>query len=330
MGKQDTQMKQYLGNNRRFANLINTSVFKGKQKIDATSLEERDTTGLSVIVEGGKVLPYTQKYQDIMKEAVIKEDEKVISILIGIENQTYIDYLMPLRAMNYTVYNYNKQIREREKETYRDSDEFLSGVSKEVKLKPVFMVVLSWVQGPWKGPTNIKDLYEVNDEEIKEILPDFRIEVISPYEMSEEELDMYDKDLGRALRFVKRCGEAKEGKDILRDSDIEYEKVDRESALLLRELTGKDFEIADNEEEVNMLESMKRLFEVERVKGMEEGMSKGLMKGKEEGWIEGKTEGVIENIRSLTETLHLTVDAAMDALQVPTDKREYYREKLLN
>ena len=59
MGKQDTQMKQYMGNNRRFANLINTSVFKGKTTIDASNLEERDTTELSVIVEGDNVLPYT-------------------------------------------------------------------------------------------------------------------------------------------------------------------------------------------------------------------------------------------------------------------------------
>ena len=67
-----------------------------------------------------------------------------------------------------------------------------------------------------------------------------------------------------------------------------------------------------------MLESMKRLFEVERVKGMEEGKT------------EGATENTMHNIRSLTETLRLTVDEAMDALQVPIEKREYYRSKLIN
>ena len=77
MGKQDTQMKQYLGNNRRFANLINTSVFKGKQKIDATSLEERDTTGLSVIVEGDKALPNTEKH-------IIKQRKKDITLFKNI------------------------------------------------------------------------------------------------------------------------------------------------------------------------------------------------------------------------------------------------------
>ncbi|MBR3839853.1 MAG: hypothetical protein IKM20_01790, partial [Erysipelotrichales bacterium] len=172
MGKQDTQMKQYMGNNRRFANLINTSVFKGKRKLEKEYLKERDTAALSVILEGDELLPYTQKYQDIMKEAIIKENDHMISILIGLENQTYIDYLMPLRAMNYSVLNYNKQIREKEKKKYKDTNEFLSGVSKGTKLKPVFIVVLSWVQGAWDGPRSLKELYDVSDEEILEILPD--------------------------------------------------------------------------------------------------------------------------------------------------------------
>ena len=63
---------------------------------------------------------------------------------------------------------------------------------------------------------------------------------------------------------------------------------------------------------------MKRLFEVEGVKGLEEGV------------IEGEERRLIQNLRSLTETLQLTVDEAMNALKVPEEKREYYREKLLN
>ena len=326
MGKQDTQMKQYMGNNRRFANLINTSVFKGKKKLQKEYLEERDTTELSVILEGDEVLPYTQKYQDIMKEAIIKENDHMISILIGLENQTYIDYLMPLRVLNYAVLNYNKQIREKEKKKYKDTNEFLSGVSKDTKVKPVLMVVLSWVQGPWDGPTSLKELYDVSDEEILEILPDFKMVMISPYDMSEEELDKYDEDLGKVLRFIKRCGEAKEGKEVLRDSDIEYTKVDRENALLLRELTGKEFEIEENQEEINMLESMKRLFEVEKMKGKEEGKLEGIIEGEEKG----RTEEALNNIRSLMNTLNLTMDEAMNALQVSEGKREYYREKLVN
>ncbi|MBR3839799.1 MAG: hypothetical protein IKM20_01520, partial [Erysipelotrichales bacterium] len=146
------------------------------------------------------------------------------------------------------------------------------------------------------------------------------------YEMSEEELDKYGEDLGKVLRFIKRCGEAKEGREVLRDSDIEYTKVDRESALLLRELTGKEFEIEENQEEINMLESIKRLFEVEKMKGKEEGKLEGIIEGEEKG----RTEEALNNIRSLMNTLNLTMDEAMNALQVSEGKREYYREKLVN
>ena len=71
-----------------------------------------------------------------------------------------------------------------------------------------------------------------------------------------------------------------------------------------------------------MLESMKRLFEVEKMKGKEEGIIEGEEKGLH--------EGTLRNLRSLMETLNLTIEEAMNALQVAEDKREYYREKLVN
>ena len=91
-----------------------------------------------------------------------------------------------------------------------------------------------------------------------------------------------------------------------------------------------------------MLESMKRLFEVERMKGKTEGFEEGRMAGITEGEEKGRTEGKVEglnegderrlilSIRSLMETLKLTTEEAMDALQVPLDKRAYYLEKLVN
>ena len=122
-----------------------------------------------------------------------------------------------------------------------------------------------------------------------------------------EELDMYDEDLRKVLRFIKRSGEAKEGKEVLRDTDTEYQRVDRESALLLRELTGKYFEIEEKQEEVNMLESMKRLFEIERMKGIQEGKLEGI----EEGKIEGRERTLIVSIRNIMETLNISIDEVL-------------------
>ena len=45
----------------------------------------------------GKKTDAVQKYRDILKSAVIKQDEKMSYVLLGIENQTDVHYAMPVR-----------------------------------------------------------------------------------------------------------------------------------------------------------------------------------------------------------------------------------------
>ncbi len=55
--------------------------------------------------------------------------------------------------------------------------------------------------------------------------------------------------------------------------------------------------------------------------GREEGLEQGREEGREEGLKQGHTEAVRENLQSLMQTLNLTIEQAMDALQIPTDQR---------
>lgn len=67
---------------------------------------------------------------------------------------------------------------------------------------------------------------------------------------------------------------------------------------------------------------------------MEKGMAKGMEKGLEKGIAKGRAEGIAENtfasIKSLMETLGLSVDAAMAALKVPEADRPGYAKQLDN
>lgn len=58
-------------------------------------------------------------------------------------------------------------------------------------------------------------------------------------------------------------------------------------------------------------------------------LSKGVMeKGIAKGRAEGRAEGLLTSIRSLMETLGLTIEQAMAALQVPENEQKKYRELL--
>lgn len=53
-----------------------------------------------------------QKYRDILKSAAIMEDGHTAYILLGIENQTDVNYAMPVRNMLYDALQYTKQVSE--------------------------------------------------------------------------------------------------------------------------------------------------------------------------------------------------------------------------
>ena len=57
---------------------------------------------------------------------------------------------------------------------------------------------------------------------------------------------------------------------------------------------------------------------------MDEGMEKGIEKGIEQGIEKG-----IDSIKKLMKNMSWTIDRAMNALEVPEDKREKYRQTIV-
>ena len=58
------------------------------------------------------------------------------------------------------------------------------------------------------------------------------------------------------------------------------------------------------------------------------GTEKGLQRGIQQGFLQGSENKTVEDIQSLTKTLKLSVDEAMDALQISAEEKSYYLELL--
>ena len=97
--------------------------------------------------------------------------------------------------------------------------------------------------------------------------------------------------------------------------------------------------MADNMSSQEKIERLKK-YDVELTKKQEEEVSRmcdygayvesiGIEKGIKEGLRQGSENKTIEDIQSLTKTLKLSVDEAMDALQISAEEKSYYL-KLLN
>ena len=99
------------------------------------------------------------------------------AILVALQNQTKIHYAMPVRVMNTDAANYHNQWTELQKLHRKNKDltgsaEFLSGMKKEDRLKPVLTIVAYFGREPWNGPRTLKDLLNLSglDPAIRKIM----------------------------------------------------------------------------------------------------------------------------------------------------------------
>ena len=210
MGKEDTAMKAYMSQNRVFADIFNFYLYQGEQVIVPEQLREMDSAELSMPygVDGNGEL--VQKYRDLLKELAVMEDENATYLLLGIENQSHVHYAAPVKNLLYDVLQYAKQVeraasRHREAKDYKghNSGEFLSGFYKQDKLIPVITLLVFFSPEPWDGPRSLSEMMITKNPKILSMLPEYRVHLISPSELEEEDFGKFHTTLGDVLEFIK-------------------------------------------------------------------------------------------------------------------------------
>ena len=127
--------KNYMKENRVFADAFNYLLYNGQQMIQPEKLREIDTTEMAILQGGDQKhqdSETVQKYRDILKKTVVKEDGETVYLLLGVENQTDIHYAMPVRNLIYDALQYGKQVSDitaenRKTGKKRSGGEYLSG-----------------------------------------------------------------------------------------------------------------------------------------------------------------------------------------------------------
>lgn len=177
VGKYDGLMGRYLSNRERFADLMNGIMFDGKQMIDPKSLEREagdyfETEG-SLEADQSKVERKSQgKYRRVQRryrDLKMRSRQNGQFRIFALENQSVVDYTMPLRCMEYDFLDYQEQLNNL-KETYKIKKETLRGpeklcgIRKRDRLLPVYTVCLYHGEKEWDGPRSLSDMTCIDDE----------------------------------------------------------------------------------------------------------------------------------------------------------------------
>ena len=279
--EKDFLQKRYLSDNERYADLINGFLFAGRQVVLAGHLTELDTQTGDWRLPGfiRKNRKGRQKYRDLIRKTAFGVNFAVI----GVESQTEVDYLMPLRVMSYDAGEYEHQAAGYRKTVRRTKGisraEFLSGFTTDSRLKPCMTLVLFYGEN-WDGSRGLHGILDFRDipEELHAVVNDYRIQLLEIRKMSHTEV--FQTDLKQVFDFI-RCSNDKEKLRELVEHDPAYREMEEDAYEAAAVFTGA-----------------KELLEVERFheEGGKINMCQALTALIADGRIEGRAEGQLEEM----------------------------------
>ena len=278
MGQKDLSEKLLFDYNDVFADIFNVLIFNGEQKLGVNELQNCSVQSQYKAQDG---LLHEQE-RDVVKRW--KKNGVTFSIL-GLENQSTIDKLIPIRIMSYDAAAYREQLRNAETIPVH----MKPSSRKRMNIAPVISIVLYFGEKRWDSPIMLKDIIGDIPAEMNEFVNDYKVHVFNIAYLSEEIIEKFTSDFGIVADFFvqKRIN-----KNYIPDDKRKIQHVD-ELLKLLSVMSGD--------------EAYQKMVEIPTLKGAVSVMcdvAQNLLKiGRKEGLEEGIKEGIKEGITVLVDTL---------------------------
>ena len=252
----DKMLKEFLENNAYFVDFFNAYFFDGERVLKPENCMELDSEMNDANMDLEKHVDVIRKYND----------GNLYSAFI-IENQSYVDMSMVVRAAVYEFVAYERMLKKSKKNKAKE------------KLPMVNILVFYTGERPWNAARQLSELVEV-DERFKSYFHDYQMNLIeitgnTSYNFNEE--DVYN------LFYICRS---------IYDQSIYEEKSNHfglvKSSVLkvvktLTDVEWLDLEELEEKEDIEMCEAEKRWLEVKSKEWEAEGIKKGIEQGIEQG-----------------------------------------------
>jgi hypothetical protein len=264
--KIDAITKDYLSDNAIFSDVFNCYVYGGKQVIQPEQLEERDSTAITIPYgSDGAALPI-QKYRDVQKIYKMSTNKRLEYILYSAESQAEIHYAAPVKNNLYDAIDYagqaeeaakshRKAMKEKTAERKPNAGEFLSGFWKSDRLIPSITVMIYFGAEKWDGPLSLFEMMDVEDPEILQFMNDYKINLIAPAQMADEEIMKFQSSLREVLLFIKYSKDKENLNRIMQANEKRFREVERRAADVIKAVTNVDLQYEESEVEVDMCQA---------------------------------------------------------------------------
>ena len=128
-----------------------------------------------------------------------------------------------------------------------DTGEYLSGFYREDRLIPVITLVLYFAPGEWDGTRSLHEILTVQDPKILSFVSEYRLNLLTPGSMSDEEIDQFSTSLREVMLFIKYSKDKAKLNEMVQKDD-QFKKVDRKVFNVISTVTGVEFKLKEEEE----------------------------------------------------------------------------------
>ena len=252
----DKNMKEFLENNAYFVDFFNAYFFDGERVLKPENCMELDSEMNDSNMELEKHVDVIRKYND----------GNLYSAFI-IENQSYVDASMVVRAAAYEFVAYDRMLKKLKKNKAKE------------KLSMVHILVFYTGEKPWNAANKLSQLVEV-DERFESYFHDYQMNLIeitgnTSYNFNEE--DVYNLFyICRSIYDQSIYEEKSNNFGLVKSSVLKVVKT-------LTDVEWLDLEELEEKEEIEMCEAEKRWLEVKSKEWEAEGIKKGIEQGLEQG-----------------------------------------------
>ena len=252
----DKMMKEFLENNAYFVDFFNAYFFDGQKVLKPENCEELDSEMNDSNMDLEKHVDVIRKYND----------GNLYSAFI-IENQSYVDASMVVRAAVYEFVAYERMLKKSKKNKAKE------------KIPIVNILVFYTGERPWNAARQLSELVEV-DERFESYFHDYKMNLIeitgnTSYNFNEEDVynlfyicrSIYDQSIyeGTSNHF-----------GLVKSSVLKVVKT-------LTDVEWLDLEELEEKEKIEMCEAEKRWLEVKSKEWKAEGIELGIKQGIEQG-----------------------------------------------
>ena len=214
--------------------------------------------------------------------------------------------------MVYDSLQYAKQVEEaiashRSSGDYKGvgSDEYLSGFMKKDHLLPVVTLVVYFDSKEWDGPLSVHEMFSGQDARVLALVPDYKVNLIAPYSIADEDFEKFQSSLKEVLAFIKYSRDKDELKKIL-DADKSFHHLGREEVDVLNACVGAKIAVKEGEEAIDVCLAIEQ---------MKEDAARNAAQKE-------RVAALLQSVKNLMDNLGLTAEQAMNAMGVSETDRE--------